>query len=668
MRGRLLLAAALAVVGPLAPAAAEGTAPAPKKKIAIVATLWAYLSHGQHMGDRFLTGYPRHGAWHESQLEVAAAYVDQKPDSDLSARRAAEHGFVVYPTIAEALRCGGDKLAVDGVVIIGEHGQYPKNAKGQVEYPRFELFQEVVKVFEQDGKSVPVFNDKHLSYDKLKAARMVADSRRLGFPFRAGSSLPVTWRSPPLEIPYGAGIREAMAVAVGEVDSMGFHALEAMQSMIERRRGGETGVKAVHYLQGDEVWRAGEEGRWSQRLLEAALSCSDSLHGDSELESRPQNLAANGKIPALLEEPAIAVLIEHEDGLRSSLLVLNGVLGDFNFAAEMEDGKVVANQFYLPPEPNVAYSSCLMAQAEDMIVTGRTSQPIERTWLVSALLDCALESKIQGGRRLETPELAIRYRAQRFSRFGETAALPPVFRNSLGMPLVYCPPGRFRMGSPADDPQAAADEQPAVDAELTRGFYLGRYEVTQAEWRAVMLHEPWKGAEGVIDDPRAAAAYVSWDDVQEFCRRLSAQEGRTYALPTGAQWEYACRAGAATRYSYGDDPARLGDYAWWGSEVPAGNARTERFTHPVGQKRPNAWGFYDMHGNVWEWCADAYQKTLVGGRDPYAPGEASSPRQIRGGGWCHPAVDCRSAYRPGDTPDSRHIDLGFRVVLLVDED
>src|SRR5262245_49341156 len=247
---------------------AFGATPVPRK-IAIITTVWTYQSHAQHMGDRFLVGYPRHGRWQAPPLRVASLYVDRKPAGDLSEQRAAEHGFTIYPTIAEALRCGGEKLAVDGIVIIGEHGDYPRNHKGQILYPRYEFFQQAVRVFEEDRRVAPIFNDKHLSYSWQKAQQMVADAKRLKFPFLAGSSLPVTWRLPPVEVPYGAKLREALMVGVGSSDPMDYHALEAMQCMVERRRGGETGVKAVQLLEGDEVWKAGEDGRWSKRLLEA---------------------------------------------------------------------------------------------------------------------------------------------------------------------------------------------------------------------------------------------------------------------------------------------------------------------------------------------------------------------------------------------------------------
>ncbi len=392
-------------------------AASPPRRVAIITTVWTYQSHAQHMGDRFLVGYPRHGRWHQPPLQVVSLYVDQKPAGDLSRQRAAEHGFTLYPTIAETLRCGGKTLAVDAVVIIGEHGIYPHNHKGQILYPRYEFFEECVSVFEQDGRSVPVFNDKHLSYSWEKARKMVADSKRLNFPFLAGSSLPVTWRLPPVEVPYGAKLKEALMVGVGGSDPMDFHALEAMQCMVERRRGGETGIKSVQLIEGDAVWRAGEDGAWSKGLLEAALSRSDSLQGDSDLDSRPQDLANNGQLPKLVKNPA-AYLIERNDGLRTTLLMLNGALGDFCFAAQLASGEVVSTQFFLPPTPNVTYSACLVAQIEGMILTGRAPYPVERTQIASAMLDRCLDSKVEGHRRIETPELNIRYRAPKGSRFG----------------------------------------------------------------------------------------------------------------------------------------------------------------------------------------------------------------------------------------------------------
>ena len=192
------------------------------KRIAIVATIYRYLSHAQHMGDRFLVGYPYDGAWHKPDMKVVSLYVDQKPEGDLSGAAPANSVSRSIPTIAEALRCGGKKLAVDAVLIIAEHGNYPRNEKGQILYPRYEFFQQCVKVFEQDGRAVPVYNDKHLSYSFEKAKAMVDASRRLRFPMLAGSSLPVTWRLPAIELPLGCEIEEALMVGEGGIRPDGF--------------------------------------------------------------------------------------------------------------------------------------------------------------------------------------------------------------------------------------------------------------------------------------------------------------------------------------------------------------------------------------------------------------------------------------------------------------
>jgi hypothetical protein len=239
----------------------------------------------------------------------------------------------------------------------------------------------------------------------------------LKFPFLAGSSLPVTWRLPPVEVPYGARVEEALMIGVGGSDPMDYHALEAMQCMVERRRGGETGIRSVQMLTGEEVWRAAEAGAWSRQLLEAAFSRSDSLMGVSDLDSRPQDLANNGALSGLVKNPA-AYRIEYNDGLRATLLMLNGALSDFCFACRLADGRIVSTQFFLPPTPNVTYSARLVAQIERMIVTGRAPYPVERTQIASAMLDRCLDSMIQGGQRIETPELSIRYRAPRERLFG----------------------------------------------------------------------------------------------------------------------------------------------------------------------------------------------------------------------------------------------------------
>jgi len=378
-------------------------------RVAIVTTIYKYLSHGQHIGDRFLIGYPIDGEWHQPNVKVVSLYVDQKPEGDLSGARAQEFGFKVYPTIAEALCCGGKTLACDAVLIVGEHGDYPSNDKGQKLYPRYEFFEQCVTVFKQSGRSVPIYNDKHLSYSFEKARAMVQTSHEMGFPMLGGSSIPVTFRLPDVEIPIGAHIEDAVMVGEGGSDAMDFHALEGLQCMVERRQGGESGVKAVQLLTGDAVWKALDSGKISKELLSAALSRSDTPLGLSDLDGRVQDLVGDGVLPGLAKNPG-AYLIEYRDGLNATMLMLDGAVKDFNFAAKVQGAGNISTQFLLTPIPNVTYSACLVQKIEEMFLTGRAPYPIERTLLTSGMLESCLESKKQNSVRLETPALSVTYR------------------------------------------------------------------------------------------------------------------------------------------------------------------------------------------------------------------------------------------------------------------
>lgn len=373
-------------------------------RLAMITTVYRYLSHGQHIGDRFLVGYPMDGEWHKPNIQVVSLYVDQKPEGDLSAERAREFGFQVYPSIADALCQGGKTLACDAVLVVAEHGDYPSNDKGQKLYPRFEFFEQIREVFERSGRAVPVYSDKHLSYSFDKASKMVAASRRLGFPMMAGSSLPVTWRLPQVDIPLGAKIVDALMIGTGGSDAMDFHALEGLQCMLERRAGGETGVRSVQLLDGEEAWNAIA----ANKLLSSALSRSDTPLGLTVLDGRTQDLAAPGVLQTLVKHPGV-YQIEYRDGLRATMMMLDGAVKDFNFAARLSDGSMVSTQFLLTPEPNVTYSACLVAKIESMFMTGHAPYPVDRTLLTSGILESCLESRKQGNRRLQTSHLKVEY-------------------------------------------------------------------------------------------------------------------------------------------------------------------------------------------------------------------------------------------------------------------
>jgi formylglycine-generating enzyme required for sulfatase activity len=197
------------------------------------------------------------------------------------------------------------------------------------------------------------------------------------------------------------------------------------------------------------------------------------------------------------------------------------------------------------------------------------------------------------------------------------------------------------------------DERPVHQVVISRGFEMGKYEVTQAQWQAVMRHNP----SGFVGPTRPVES-VSWDAVQEFIKRLNEMdEEYLYRLPTEAEWEYACRAGSTTEYHFGNDAGQLEKYAWY-----ADNAGGE--THPVGQREPNKWGLYDMHGNVWEWVQDEWHGNYEGAPKDGSPWEdgSGSSRVDRGGSWNYFARLCRSAYRVNNSPDARYDNLGLRLV------
>jgi len=238
---------------------------------------------------------------------------------------------------------------------------------------------------------------------------------------------------------------------------------------------------------------------------------------------------------------------------------------------------------------------------------------------------------------------------------------PQAVTNHIGMKLVRIPPGEFVMGSPADEEERFNDEK-QHRVRITRPFYLGVYEVTQGQYEKLTGQRPWRGRRFVKEGPDYPATYVSWEDAVAFCRRLSEKEGRTYRLPSEAEWEYACRAGSTSRYCFGESTSDLDAYAWFDKNaLDVG----EHYPHRVGQKRPNAWGLYDMHGNLFEKCSDWYRARHDAGAlatDPSSP--ASGTHRVgRGGCWFGEAIYCRSAHRDRGTPGGKSAYTGFRVVL-----
>jgi len=394
---RAFLAGGSAAAAALATGCASAPAPSshpPTKRVAAINTVYYMRSHAYHIAGRFIHGYPMNGVHHQPDWKLVRMFNDQYPANDLSRDLAKKKGFEISATVADALG-GANGLDVDAVLLIGEHGNYPNNDIHQKLYPRHRLFMEIAAYFKKCGKSAPVFNDKHLSYDHKLAAEMVATSKELGFGFMAGSSLPVTWRRPEIEPEIGTPFTEALSCGYSSGEAYAFHAIEVLQCMMERRAPRERGVKSVTALRGPAVWKAGDDGLWSWDLLEAALSRSSSRnYGD------PRDNVAN----------PLAILIEYLDGTRGSVLQLDEHTADFTFAGRVRGQKEpVSSMFYLPAPPGARYFSALSWNIEKLFASGKSPYPVERTLLTSTVLDFAMRSFAADGKRMEDPALAVTY-------------------------------------------------------------------------------------------------------------------------------------------------------------------------------------------------------------------------------------------------------------------
>jgi hypothetical protein len=383
-----------------------------RKPLAVITTVYRPLSHAYHIAGRFIHGYAFGNKLHVPKQYIHSMFVHQVPENDLSYEVGKEFGIKITRSIEAALTSGG-KLAVEGVLLIGEHGNYELNDKGQILYPRFEWMEEIAAVFKKVGKSVPVFNDKHLSYTFEKGRKMLAHGAELRFPIMAGSSIPVVWRRPELELKLDTPIEDALVATYGPIEIYGFHALEGLQVMMERRKGAETGVKAVTCLTGRDVWKAGDAGKWSWDLLEAALARSETVN--------PGDIRKNTGSMKVLGHPVVpptAFLIEYRDGTRGTILLLNGHMRDFVFAGRIKgEAKPVSCMFIVPPPPGARFFDAQVMNLERFFETGKAPYPPERTLLTTGILDTAMESHHRRGPRLETAELDVRYLAPADSGF-----------------------------------------------------------------------------------------------------------------------------------------------------------------------------------------------------------------------------------------------------------
>lgn len=375
--------------------AAPTSAAIEPKRVAAIATVYRPNSHADVILTKILEGW-KHDGGPGPKMQIAGIYLDQFPDDDMGRRMAAKHGVPIYDRIGDALTLGEDRIAVDGVLSIGEHGDYPHNERGQHLYPRYRFFNQIADAFEKHGKVVPVFNDKHLSTVWEEALAIYERATAMQIPLMAGSSIPVSYRRPSIEVPMGRPIEAIVGVGYSGLDIYGFHALEFLQAFAERRAGAEQGVDWVECLQGDAIWQAVELGRVRGDLLERAL------------EVVPTQ--SNVDRPTLKGDDVALFLFQYRDGLLGALFMLAGYAQGIGVAVQLSDqSSPVAAYAEERVEPRYPHFACLTKGIEQMMLWGKPVYPVERTLLSGGILDRALHSKEQQGRRLETPELAIAY-------------------------------------------------------------------------------------------------------------------------------------------------------------------------------------------------------------------------------------------------------------------
>jgi hypothetical protein len=410
---RAFLGAAASGLGSTFPLSiANAEPPTRRPRVAAVYTVFTHRSHTHVILEKFLRPYLLSGKRVTSPVEVVSFYADQTAkQGDMTEEVARQFKIPIFKTIADALTLGGKDLAVDAVLSIGEHGQYPFNKLGQHEYPRKRFFDESVAVMRRSGRFVPLFNDKHLSYRWDWAKEMYDTAQKERMPLMAGSSVPLAERRPMLDLKPGAAIEEAVSIHGGGVESYDFHGLEVLQSLVEARKGGETGVSRVEFLTGDALWQAEKAGRWSLRLAEAAMAAE---FGNNTPDLR-QPIPREGKA-----QPH-GILLTYRDGFKATVLKV-GASNRWNFACKLAgEDRPHACRFHVGPWQNRCLFMALSNAIQHFFVNRRAPYPVERTLLTTGILDAAMHSRADR-RAVQTPELRIAYEPRDFRAFRENGA------------------------------------------------------------------------------------------------------------------------------------------------------------------------------------------------------------------------------------------------------
>ncbi len=390
-------------------------------RIAFICNTYWNLAHPDVIGTRLFIGIPTDDGMVKPDIKIVSMHIAQIGANDTGVRIAKMNGVTLYPTIADALTLGGDKLAVDGVIYVGEHGDYQYNRLGEKMYPRMNTLEQIFSVFDASNKSVPLYTDKAFSYSWLDSMWVYNRGKELNVPMMAGSSAPYWWRDPNLVHPIGTKITEAVAIGYASLDAYGFHVVEILQCMVERRAGGETGVASVEGLKGKDVWAAMDSGKISQELVDAAL---DKIQFQKK---------STGSLREVVKMP-LAVIVHYNDGTRGACLMLDEYVNQGWAYAAKADGKTVATEFVYDQTTAVyAAFSYLDLNIEKLMVTGKPPVPIERNLLTSCVIDMAIRSTDEGKIK-KTPFLNIEYNVKGYE------SIRPTNTRATGQSLGPWPP------------------------------------------------------------------------------------------------------------------------------------------------------------------------------------------------------------------------------------
>ncbi|MBI2806997.1 MAG: hypothetical protein HYX68_18605 [Planctomycetes bacterium] len=384
--------------------------PRRRPRIAVVYTVCYHRSHAHVLLENFLTPYLFNGKLTQPAVEVVSLYADQrhrsKTNPDLTDGMVRRFKLPLFKTIEGALTLGGKNLAVDAVLSIGEHGDYPVNKEGVRQYPRKRFFDEIVAVMRRSNRFVPLFNDKHLSYRWDWSREMYDTCQKHRIPFMAGSSVPLAQRRPALELPANGVVEEAVSIHGGPFESYDFHALEVLQAFIEARKGGETGITHVEFLPRARLFQAAQKGRWSLDLARAALR--------TEFGDRLPDITQ----PINKIEPW-GILLTYRDGTKGTILRIGYSSTRWSFAAKMAGEKRPrATSHYVGPWNNRCLFMALSNAIQHFFVTRQSPYPVERTLLATGALEAAVRSRASG-QRIATPNLNIAYAARDYRALRE---------------------------------------------------------------------------------------------------------------------------------------------------------------------------------------------------------------------------------------------------------